>query len=521
MSLPLSLENTLRAHDRAVWDWLGSLRVDYDAGPGLNGPTPNFPWPARKGVPILRTMATRMRVFATIVDLLVHQGWISPDAEESLRRDHAGQFQVLPLPIVTFERGDPIPDALATNVPARIRRRQAQSDGTVVTHQYPSVYLLPYTATFWMHSRYTEAYVREWLLAQVGKIGMGDQEVLIPVQHAEPFGVKLQALSIEGTADQSDLEGDNPRYIRFEVSMQLRMLFFRAPLETGYPVEAISIPASLPNTTDGMTTDAFDRQDIPHEPVESANFVVLSVEDSAGWPLEGATQVQVSELAPMSPSATGSLFAQLDAVTDRLVLTENSVDVTASAQVLSVSLYYLSTAEVDIVVQQRVEGVSTWTDARREILPASATWREIQFFAVVEDPIFRVVIEGRAIPSEFFVHDPRVTRVFAQAPEEKTSSTTAGVHTKHVWAGLTPSSSYLVMVVPSATPAAGIFTLSNDDSAPTFALSRPFVASSEVGYAEVIQPRIGTVALQVPAGYPVGDMKLVPYRGLFRGRLNG
>ena len=107
MATPASWENTLRIHDDALFRWLGKLRVDY-GGPSDFPATFPFAasYPTRNNFPILRTMATRQRAWASVLDLLVGMRWIDSGTAEQIRAS-AGDFAVLPLPVCVYERGDP------------------------------------------------------------------------------------------------------------------------------------------------------------------------------------------------------------------------------------------------------------------------------------------------------------------------------------------------------------------------------------------------------------------------------
>lgn len=531
MSVPHSYENSLRIHDKAFYDWLGGLRVDYDGSAGIH---PEFPeaasYPVRKGFPILRTMATRMRAFATIVDLLVAQNWITGNTASELRQK-ASDFSVLPLPIATFERGDPTPDLQSVSVPKRFRRsRFNQETGQWENHPWPGIYLLPYTVTFWCIKRYTEAYVREWLMSQIGRLGVNDSEVLIPVEHSAPWGTQFQALRLEGTADQSDLEGENPRYIRFEASFVLRFLHMRPFVEEGDYLNAVQTPIHFPRVEDGVTTDAFSRTaDIECVPTRSFNlfepFYTSDSDIASKWPRAGNATVARSKIAPVGVSPLDVLRADVRTVTDRVGIVEKPVLIPEAPNdraILSVAMRYRSTAEVSLAMHQKpgTNSPSVWTPIREVTLAASNDWRDIQFFTLADQHIVSLVVQGRAIDADFWFTEVDFRHVFNVTPTLPTTSTTGfGGGTKHIWSGLQRPQSYLVVAIPDSPTGSWEMRTQDDDASPTATAIRTFDATAEKGFVEIMQPAGSTLALTVPAGFPSATFYIQPYIGGFRGRI--
>jgi len=530
MATPASYEDTIRRHIAAFYSWLGTLRVDY------GGPT-DFPdgfpfkasYPTRLNFPILRTMATRERSFATVVDLLVHHGWIDVGTAEEIRQK-AGDFAVLPLPIVTYERGDPEIDTTAASVPKRFARSFFnQSTLKWESHQWPGTYWLPIRATFWCSKRYTEAFMQEWLFSQLGKLGAADREVLIPVEHLEPWNTQWQALQLDGVADQSDLEGDpQARAIRYEISFRMRMLHFRPDVIQDEPVNVASVPTTIAHHGDTSEVNPFERApDVPHFPGMSDNLYTKYYSGDAiaeKWPRSGGATVRAGDTNPDDVPIDSVIRGTVRSVQDQIGIANRPVRIDAAPHdvaILSVALRYKSTAEVGLRLFQRPgnESPVAWTLAREVVLPATSLWVDLQFLTLVDAPIFTLSWEGRAILADLSFADVSVRHLFSGARQSATG-TGPGLFgtTKHSWNGLDRSTSYLVVVL-TASAGQHEIRLEDDDVTPLHTLARTFDADSEVGYVEVVQPRAGSVAISLPPGLVPTTVFLQPYAGGLRPRL--
>lgn len=218
MAAPYSYENTIRTHDEAIRTWLQKFRVDYGEINGQN----------RDNSPVITVFAAPHRAFAATVDQLVAQGWVT-EADPAISRARATyEWPVLPLPIITIDRDDPIISNELACVPGEFSFGAFdEATGIWTPYPFPLHYLTQYRITVWSEKRYTHAHFMEWLLGELGHRGCWQRECLIPVVHAEPWGTMLQALRYQGSADLSDLEGFDARHIRSQVSFTLRTWFFK------------------------------------------------------------------------------------------------------------------------------------------------------------------------------------------------------------------------------------------------------------------------------------------------------
>jgi hypothetical protein len=217
---PYLYENTVRVLDEAVYNWLGTFHVDYGEMAGV----------PRNDFPILRVFASPQRALADVSDLLVRQNWIAGDSPELQKAKATNDWSVLPLPIVTIERDDPIRSNELANT-AGVWRNMGfnQATGEFQSHEYPLHFLTQYRFNFWCEKQYTRALFVEWILNQTGLRGAWPNEFFIPIKHPEPWGVQLHQMRYTGSENLSDLEGDDARHIRQLYSFILRSWAFRKP----------------------------------------------------------------------------------------------------------------------------------------------------------------------------------------------------------------------------------------------------------------------------------------------------
>lgn len=310
MAAPYSFENTIRIHDEAILNWLAKCKVDYGTISGVD----------RNNTSILRVFAAPHRAFATTVDQLVQQGWVQESDPAISNARATYDWPVLPLPILTIERDDPIISNELAN-PAAVFRGGGVDPvtGHVQDLPYPRHYLTQYRVTLWSEKRYTHAHFMEWLMSEIGHVGAWQREVLIPVQHGLPWGTLAHALRYQGSADLSDLEGFEARHIRSQISFTLRSWFFPSlPAEGGPPIYTIAssyyastqIYTSLAPNGDLIApaagTVAFC--DPYYVMPDAASFELFP--QSAGWAtanlftMSGATATSIASLWPVEGNAS-------------------------------------------------------------------------------------------------------------------------------------------------------------------------------------------------------------------------
>lgn len=517
MATPFTLGNTMRAHDAAVYDWLGTHLVDYNTVSGA----------ARNGVPVLRVFAAPERAFSSIVDLLVRQNWLPGADADAMRTAGENGWPKLPLPVVTIERGEPVadPDAGAvTKVARRIHLNPAT--GKWESHRYPSAYQVDYRLTFWCAKRYTEVNFREWLYAQLGGLGMTHHEVLLSVTHPAPWGVQRQRIRLAGSADFSALEGEEQRYFRHEYTLTLRMLLFRPPTEAADIVHGIGTSAELIRERHGDTDNSTEAVSSgqPEPDQITANLFYFPVQGARiadAWPRTGAATVAAGAKSPGGTVRTQdhhSLAVRVTAGTDSVELAERlAVNDTAGLAVVGVSFAYLATAQAKLEVAQRaVDGTATM--AFEAVLPASKAWRRVHTFALVRGQSHITSIVGAGSASDLTVAEVDLRQVLGGTKVLSQAQQVVGADTVHKWASL-DNAPYLVIGVltPGQTGSAVTVTAQDDITSPAWSPSQAVDPDLNVGFVFLIQPRSGSISVRVPTALGLDSMHVSRYHGPYNG----
>lgn len=523
MAKPVSYEDTIRRHDEAFDAFLGQLRVDYGAIAGT----------ARPNHPILRTMASPERAFSAMTEMLVKTGWIAGGTLPQ-QRDAADAFAVLPLPFATIERGEPTPDLLASGVPKIFRRGQFnQATQEFEQHQWPGMYKLEYRVTFWGLKRYTEAWIREFLMAQFGRIGAGESEVFLMVTHPDPFGSLRQALHYDSSSDLSTLEGDDSqRLIRWEAAFTMNFVFLRAPLVPppeiagaggGVPYLDQVVPASEDLTVQGEGEDPLDQPGADFsEAITSQSHNLFSPytlpSNVSAWPVAGNATVELPARLP------GVLRIRVEDPTDQADLTNRPVGLDPQGvALLSVAFQYLADDPVGLDVFSNPgthahPAPPVWKSALQDTLPAQAHWTRVQRFTLVTQPIMDVSIRGTGVEADakFRRIDVRHLRSATKiAPS--TTTPVAGPATQYDWAALTPRQPYLLVVVLTATGASDTLTAQDDVASPVFTKTEAVDDAVHQGAVILLQPQDVSLRLVVPDTLTVAQVYAQRYPGVFAG----
>lgn len=512
MSTPHNLEDTMRRHDAALYDWLGGMRVDYGNSRDLHELTPID----RNNIPVLRVFSTPDRVVAAVVDQLVHSGWIAGNDSNvqvenarKLRERAEDNFAVLPLPIVSIVRNDPTPNPQDSGVPKVFRRKVFnQATQSWEQHRWPGAYETTYQVTFWCLKRYTEVFFREWVHSRLGAIGVAESEALIPVKHDAPWGTIEQRLVFEGSSDLSDLEGDGSRYIRSEYTFRLRTWLFRNPHATTSYVHDLAV--SERDVAEGEVSDDLVGSAPAAAPV-SLNLFSIYLPPSripTHWPRAGSATVQRSSQEPR-PGASG-LRMTVTTSADEVLISNRAVPLdNQNRAVLSLAASYRSTAPVRIQLSSRDPNVDpvTWIPNRRFNLPARQGWTGLQFFALIEQPIFSCTLQGAGSSAITYLADVSLVHVRTTRTLPN-SSTPSGPNTIHTWTGL-GAGAHLVVIAFGAGAAAGTILV----GAQGYAVD----PAQEVGLVALFTPASGGVTVTVPNTIPVDAVYAQPFLGAWRG----
>lgn len=251
MAQPATLEDSLRLHDEAFYNWLGGLRVDYPADPGGL-------WMQRLNEPIIRVNAPPSRAFASVLDQLVSSGWFASEASAATMRTKAAMMATLPLPVATWTRADPVPDPEMAGASKRMYTRTIDPlTGLTTPHRWPAHYRTDYSVNFWCHKRYTSAFIKEWVMGTMGsQPGASQNEYYLTVNHKAPWGPKIQKLGFTSSSDQSTIEGTEPLYQRFNFVFTLRTWIMRPALEGSAQVTGVSMDGEPVHETTNLFTVA-------------------------------------------------------------------------------------------------------------------------------------------------------------------------------------------------------------------------------------------------------------------------
>ena len=526
MAHPYTYDDAVRIHDLAIWTWLRTLLVDY---PTIANPLdPAMVIPEKKSHPIITVKASPDRAFAKIVDTLVAQNWVPTAFGEALRQKVDENLPVLPLPAFSWQRMDPRPDLELANVPFVFRKRFYDCEKRRwVYYRWPKTWLTDYTITFWANREFSKAFFIEWLASNFGNIGAGVRETFIPVLHKEPFGTLTQRLQLTGDlSDLSELEGDEPRWVRSEFTVTLRTWITMPevlPEELpgladrcgnvdgagiGIPIYYIDSDWTIQNHTERHLPQYLESLNLwPNVNVIPPQLVCRL------WPVEGDAHVDTSD-------GKKSLDITVTAPADKAELFAFPLDLDQYGRALvGFSFEYTSDAPVRFIVQTR--------DSQTENDPPSLAYalelpaapvharRFHQFFLVGEDTVFgKIEGVGQAANVNVTGFD---LRFIAPYTPIKIPTRIVAAETRYEFSNL-EARPYLVIVRASTTPGPVLVELDNDTMSSEFTRSLTVDAADfGVGVVLMNQPPNGTMVLRLPNTVTVAQVYAVPYGGAHNG----
>lgn len=500
MAKPYNLENTIRVHDEAIFNWLSTLRVDY-------GDIANV---SRNNFPILTVFASPERAFAQVPDLLVSRGWIPGATPEERLANVEKYCPVLPLPLATVQRGEPILDRELTNSMG-ILRNQAFDLQTLQYQsvRWPAHYRMEYRINFWSYKRYTDNHIREWLMSQFGNNGMSEYEVMLPVNHGPVVGTWSQALKMLGSIDLSTLEGDEQRYIRHEVTLSFRFFFFK---NYGGPNGDATLNADIITTvgTDGGILEEGISDYFYGAGKFSANYFAIPSNGVAGIPVTGSAAASLDSHSNLV-CATSSSDDSVELVQSVLKLEDDGY------AIVSISFSYQSDFDAVLEVTQVDPVTRIATSAMAKLLPVSREKRNVHVFALVHKQIFGVYISGvpygagtvtlRAVDIRQIRYMPAI------APDEIFS----GNPTKYAWNNV-PNVPYLVIgKVVSTTGGPNTFSVLNDLLTPSFTTTQEVDSSIDVGVIALTQPLASSIVANVTGTTALDSVVIREYCAPYNG----
>ncbi len=515
MAIPHTLGNSMRAHDKAVYDWIGTLLVDYNTIAGV----------ARNGFPILRTFASPQRAFATVTDMLVAQDFLDGATAADMRQVGDEAWPKLPLPIVTIEREEPQVDAEQANVVGVFRRAYLNPvTGLWEYHRHPGHFLTAYRVTFRMEKRYTEQYIREWLYSQLGKVGCAHNELLLTVVHDAPWGAQPHRLRFDGSQDLSVLEGDESRMLVYEFTFTLRTWIFYPALPGAPIIHGTGIDPML--ITEGYAITDDQGAAVGASPVEavSANLWTVGMLPSdfpTRWPKTGAAAVSVPAMSPSGrPDHRRGFRAKVDTLADSVEIAERLCRPDSTGRsILSLSFRYLARgAGANLVGSRHDVAVSgAITPVYSLDLPLARHWENVHVFTVVDKPAFVWALAGQGAASDITIADPDIRQVYDGPRTVPGSTSVVGAERVYQWTGLDKEPYLLVGIL--TTGGSGIVTVTAKDSAyaPSYQPTEDVDRGMSVGFAILVQPTDGTLALHVPVALGLDTVYALRYHGHYDG----
>lgn len=485
MAHPHTLENSVRLHDLAFYNWLGGLEVDY-------GNIAGQPHPQE---PILRVFASPQRAFATTVDLLVSRDWIS-GADAQAMRENAGDFSVLPLPICSVEAEPFAPDI--RNASSVIHRTASfnLAGQHWEAYQWPGRYIIQYTATFWCLKRYTAVFIDEWVASQLGTLGAGPYEVMLNIDHAEPFGTQLHGMTWTGATDLSDLEGAGQRYIRRQHTFEMNAFLFPSPEQTqDTPLSRVCL--EMLDLTNQVFLDYFDALPHPSRWLTEGNAVAKQDTDDGGG-------LGLITLPDQGDSVTVHAWPTT-------IYEEGEAD---EHGLVNLSLEYKSDGPAWLdMIQDGDDGEEL---VYRIKMPASPSgWVPLHRIIAVTDKAAGLRFSRYPVDK---VDNLRFRRASVHNLPEPTRAYNSGASqsgpvTTLVWDNL-DASTYVAVVIPDAD---ATVKLHDDATSPETTKEFSFIASRHKGVVLHIQPKADTLSLEVEDGAGVVTAYVfkapLPYKG--------
>jgi hypothetical protein len=533
MSAPYSVENSIRVHDEAIYNWLQGLHVDYGI---INGQD-------KTNASILTVFASPDRAFATIYDMVTKNGFVAPSTNDSETRANIDSIlKVLPLPVATIERLEPVPLRELNHAPAKDPRSYFDpTTGQWISWSAPTTYQCDYAVTFWSLKQSTDVFIRDWVYGQLGIIGSGNYETFIPVQHNPAIGISNQSLKLVSSTNLSYLEGLSQRYIRTRFVFSLRMLIFKnlpsdiapgseflgnatgafAGMNAAQPIFNVGVNVVVPKG-DGVVTyseDAIDALRLTGS--YTGNLYRYNNNLYYPWNLYGNATAGYSQLYPSGVAVTpdaryslrGTLSAESDAV--EIITTPVLQEADGSALVLFY-MYYTSDQPVLFNVNNVDPTSLVRTVALSTALPATGgAWQRMRVYAVVTSSLMSAGFYGSATQTVFAIAkgDVRQKAWYSVSPSYTPVITTAGSNTVYTFT-VPAGTTYLATIkLSSAASADFAVAVNNSISGATYSKTNIVKSGTGVGAVFLVQPVATTFTITIPASVTVASVTAKGYSG--------
>lgn len=533
MAEPYTLDDTIRIHDRAIFDWLGALKFHY---PEITNPLDDSRVIAeKKNHPVIRVKASPARAFAAIVDTLVWQNWIPETDGEEMRSLASDNLAVLPLPAVSWQRSDPRPDPELSNTAFQWQKGFFNCETQRWEYyRWPKHWLTDYTITFWAKKEISKAFWLEWIMSEFGNIGAGQNETFIQIMHKEPFGTIKQRLQMVSLEDLSDLEGEEQRYTRSELTVTLRT-WVTMPVLLNPPgvggecgdgegnSEGNDTGIGAPIYYIGVDFDVCGQQiSHPTNFYQTLNLwpgLIGPWSPRAicrGWPTEGDGKIETENKRDFD--------IEVSETTDRVQVWGLPTDLDAidGLSIVGFSFDYESNADVTFEVE-KVDGTDP-DDTPEQIygltLPKAKSEENFHQFFLTDETIVSSYLRGTGgavKPQEVTIRNLDL-RIIGILPKIIGTAVPAGASTRYEFTGL-EGKPYLVVLRFTGTPSGPYtITLANDLTTPTYtATGEADATKNAVGIVLMNQPKTDSLVLTVDNNVAIVDVWAQPYEGYYNG----
>ena len=333
------------------------------------------------------------------------QNYFKDDATHQQMRKDAGGMSVLPLPVCTWQRGEPQVNSELASACRTARVEYDAENNQWIGHPWPGHYRTQYTLTFWCRKNYTDDFIREWVLAQFGNPGAGNRETFIPVFHTNPWGQINQSLQLVDSVDLTQLEGQEPRYKRFQYTFSLRTWLMKSPVALAPQVQSAAISfAKTPSDKLPMTPVIVQ----PATNYQSFNlFTFGPIPDwriNELWPKSGSAMVGRGKIAPQGKQSgvpVPTLQMTFTSSNDSVDLGEWQAAPNAQGHsIYSLWFDYLLQGQpVTLDVSQRDPLDDARTGCLLVPLSQSAGWSKVHQFALVNKALVDPAIVGTGVGS--------------------------------------------------------------------------------------------------------------------------
>lgn len=224
--MPLPVSNILlENYDLAVWEWLGTILVDYgtEFGKGYVSSPKDL-----SAHPLFRIFSSAERAFSDNRIGMKSQGFFNTNDFQKIDNVPADKVNSLaPFPCVRIQNKG-LSSYPERHNAAGVLRNFFSSGTQFLQRRWPVPYTLSYELEFYSRTRMSSNYLEQWVTNQFEKAGVGPYQRLLSVRVPSPYGTKDVPMTLDSIVDTSDLIADtaDERTVRFVVNLSVLFLNF-------------------------------------------------------------------------------------------------------------------------------------------------------------------------------------------------------------------------------------------------------------------------------------------------------